>query len=110
MKSLAVVLASFPLLGCYVDQEQQAAKCKFEAQKTYPDLENMYLSPRAATLIELCMATAGYDFDYDNRSCASPDGLVSEKSDPYCYVPRNRLDRLSQAIENRLARRKRISN
>jgi len=109
MKLIAVVMTSLTLLGCRADQEQQGAQCKFEAQKTYPNVENMYLSMRAGEFIELCMNAAGYDFDYDNLNWLMSAPVVSEKPNPYCYKPRSSLGRLGQALENLLEGRK-ISN
>jgi hypothetical protein len=105
MKWLAMAVASVALLGCRADQEQQGAKCELEARKTYPNVENMYLSAPAGRFIELCMKAAGYDFNYDNPNCASPNYVVSEKPNVYCYVPQSEWSRMGQKLESWLTNR-----
>jgi hypothetical protein len=82
MRWHVVVVLSVSLLGCRADQEREAAKCKLEAQKTYPNVTNSYMSVPAGEFIELCMRAAGYDFNNDNPNCTYSGIVVSEKPNP----------------------------
>ena len=92
------------LLGCRADQEREAARCELEAQKTFPNVKNMFLSAAAGDFIELCMRAAGYEFDNDNRSCFGPfvvnGSVLYEKPNPYCYVPDTEWGRMGLKLEN----------
>jgi len=110
MKWLAVAVLSMTLLGCRADQEREAAKCKLGAQKTYPNVTNFYMSAPAGEFIELCMRAVGYAFDNSNRNCTFPSYVVSEKPNPYCYVPDTEWGRIGQQIENWLRGDRKLSN
>ena len=103
MKRLALIVTSIALFGCQADLEQQAAKCKFEGLKTYPNV-NPYMSVPASDFIELCMNAAGYVFDYQNPNCGGGRYVVSEKPNTYCCMcPPSSLGRIGQKIERWLA-------
>jgi hypothetical protein len=105
MKWLAMAALSLTLLGCRADQQREAARCELEVQRTYPNVQNSYMSVPAGEFIELCMRAAGYDFDSDNPNCENHGAFVlSEKPNPFCYVPDSELGRIGQKLEGWLRR------
>ena len=100
MKWLTMAALSMTLLGCRADQWREADRCKLEAQKAYPNVQNSYMSVPAGEFIELCMRAAGYHFDSDNPNCVNHGAFVmSERSNPLCYVPDSKLGRIGQKLE-----------
>ena len=100
MKWLTMAALSMTLLGCRADQWREAARCKLEAQKTYPNEQHLYMSVPAGEFIELCMRAAGYHFDSDDPNCVNHGALVmSERPNPFCYVPDSELGRIGQKLE-----------
>ncbi len=86
MRVLCLALV-FALTGCQDGRVDQASKCEFEAQKAYPQ-ENTSTSSTTGRFIELCMRSAGYDFDNQNPNCVLPAFEANEQRNPYCYRPR----------------------
>lgn len=105
MKWLTMTALSMTLLGCRVDLEREAAKCELEAKKTYPNVQNLYMSLPAGQFIQLCMRVAGYKFDIDNPNCVNHGAyVVSDMPNQFCYVPGSELGRIGQKLEGWLRR------
>jgi hypothetical protein len=105
MRRLIPLFAVLGLLGCQEDKVDQAAKCEFEAIKTYPN-EHTGTSLVTGKFIELCMRAAGYNFEYTNSNCTTSLYGETELRNPFCYTSRDLLSRLAEQVEYRLKRPK----
>ena len=99
MKRYVFLLIALPLAGCHAgQQEQQLAKCVFDAESNNP-AETWLAGGERQTYVWLCMAAHGYTLNRGQGACErsayAPDAALYAQ----CYEPRARASALLYKME-----------
>ena len=95
MNRAFIVLIALPLAGYFADQERLVASCEIEAIHTYPR-EKLPPGAHVGDYILACMEAHGYDWNLADKRCHITNTV---ERNPYCYTPRDPLDRQLYIIE-----------
>ena len=104
MKRCLVLVLALPLMSCAADQQQQLAKCVFEAEQEYQSETWLYDESRQS-FVWLCMAANGYRLNRQHEICSrafTPTGNAVLYAQ--CYEPIGTTARLIYSFEKMIGR------
>jgi hypothetical protein len=99
MKIAAALLFALPLCGCFEDQRISTIECQLQATRDIPGGSLGYKGEHGAEMDRAmlkCMAGHGYDENSEQSKCQLRHEFLA---DPYCYTPKNQIERLIYWLE-----------